>query len=76
MNFTFKNGLKAALLTTLLSSLAYGENFVVQNNNDAGVGSLRNAIQLANEHADLASTITFKPGVGEKITLASHLPII
>ena len=48
MKIIAKNTLTAALLTTALSSLAYGADFKVQNNGDAGLGSLRQAIIDAN----------------------------
>ena len=76
MKFIVANSLKGALLTTALTSFAYAENFLVQNSNDVGVGSLRNAIEQANAHGDANSTITFNPGVHAPINLASVLPII
>ncbi len=76
MKFIVANSLKAALLTTALSSFAYAGNFIVQNNKDVGAGSLRRAIQDANAHADANSTITFLPDLNDPITLSSSLPII
>lgn len=50
---------------------------VVTNNNDAGTGSLRAAIEWANSNADV-STITFKipSQISKEITLVSELPPI
>jgi hypothetical protein len=49
--------------------------FEVTNLNDSGVGSLRDAIERANE-AEGLDTITFASGLGGRITLLSALPEI
>jgi hypothetical protein len=60
----------------LLASRAQAANFVVTNTNDAGAGSLRQAIVDANANAG-EDTIDFAPSLsGQTITLASQLPTI
>ncbi len=51
-------------------------DLVVTTLNDAGAGSLREAITLANAAVGTADTITFQPGLSGTITLASTLPTI
>ena len=58
-----------------IGEAARGANFVVSNLNNAGAGSLRQAIIDANAGAG-ADTITFQAGVAGTIQLASALPTI
>jgi hypothetical protein len=60
----------------LLASQAQAATFAVTNTNDAGAGSLRQAIVDANANAG-EDTIDFAPSLaGQTITLASQLPTI
>lgn len=64
-----------ALAAALLASPAGAATFTVTNLNDAGAGSLRDAIDDANLSAG-EDTIDFGPSVLGTITLASDLPSI
>jgi hypothetical protein len=63
---------------TAVLTITDGElSFVITNTNDAGAGSLREAITNANQSgATGAITITFAPGVTGAINLASELPYL
>ena len=67
---------RSALCALLLSPVAWAATFTVTNTNDAGVGSLRQAILSANA-AGGSDTITFAAGMaGKTIAPASALPDI
>src|SRR5262249_11151040 len=51
-------------------------NFVVQNTNDTGPGSLRDGITQANTNTDPSPPLTSAPGVTGTIPLASALPAL
>ena len=69
--------LLVAILWSAVATIAFADTFTVINTDDAGVGSLRQAILDANNHAGL-DTIAFNiPGeVLHTITPASQLPSI
>lgn len=58
-----------------LSPLRTSAAFVVENLNDAGIGSLRQAMIQAGQHAG-SDVISFLPGLTGTIRLSSRLPII
>lgn len=67
-----------ALLSLLFScqtTLGMLENFAVTNNNDSGIGSLREAIRQLNEAGVGSHSITFDSGLAQ-IGLNSNLPMI
>lgn len=68
--------LRASILSGFyLSSSAFAGNFVVSNTNDAGAGSLRDALNQANATAG-PHTISFQSGLSGTIVLAQPLPVI
>jgi predicted outer membrane repeat protein len=77
----FKRPLALLVLALLAASVmmlarpAQAANFAVTNTNDAGAGSLRQAISDANTTLG-ADTINFELGSAATITLASQLPTI
>lgn len=62
-------------MVALTATPAAAANVIVMNTNDSGLGSLREAINLANADPN-SSTITFDPGVVGTIVLTSDLPTI
>ena len=68
-------GVGAALVVALaLPTGVEAAEFEVTSLNDIGSGSLREAIETANEHPDEASMIGFAEGLEGAITLESPLP--
>lgn len=65
-----------ALFTILTFGLTAQSTFTVTNTNDAGAGSLRQAISDANANGDGLDIINFSKGVAGTISLNSQLPII
>jgi fibronectin-binding autotransporter adhesin len=65
-----------ALVSIMISGVIQADNLIVDTVDDAGPGSLRSAIELANLEPD-AQTILFDPSVhGGSIVLQSALPTI
>src|SRR5215217_6541937 len=67
----------AASVMMMLASQAQALTYTVINTDDAGPGSLRQAILDANASSGVADTIDFAPSVsGQTITLSSELPAV
>ena len=64
------------LITGLsIGTLSHAADFMVENLDDSGLGSLRQAITESNDSSG-ANTIAFESGLEGTITLASPLPVI
>ena len=76
--FTVRAVLVAALMLGMvaLASPAWAETFTVTNTNDAGDGSLRQAMEQANTHSGEDKIIFSQSLSGQTITVASSLPHI
>lgn len=68
----------AIFLFLSLNTHSHGQNYVVTNLNDSGIGSLRQAIIDANAYSTTSSptTVSFLPGLNGTVTLSSMLPVI
>lgn len=64
-----------SILAIFSFSYLWGASFIVSNKEDAGPGSLRQAILDLNASGDSSNTITIDPGLNT-IQLASDLPVI